>query len=79
MRPANIISPFSGLIANVNGSYTYMSFTRILGTYEGKITRKNLCHIFQGDFLKSEKNSQKSKKENLKKKVSKIPKILGKS
>ena len=23
---------------------------------EGQITRKNLCHVFQGNFLKSEKN-----------------------
>ena len=40
---------------------------------EGQITGKNLCHIFQGDFFKSEKKSQKSQKRN-----PKDPKNLGK-
>ena len=50
-----------------------------LGLSEGQITRKNLCHIFQGDFKNQRKNLKILKKSQISQKVSKIPKILEKS
>ena len=55
---------------------------------EGQITRKNLCHVFQGNFLKSEKNlknlnkshkNPKNLRKIMKKKSWKNPKNLEKN
>ena len=52
-----------------------------LGLSEGQITRKNLCHIFQGDFKNLRKKSINKipKIPKISKKVSKTPKIFEKS